>query len=421
MKTRLPQNLFQIKYQLITCIIILALFSNNYYAQCNSCTSTLSGNSMISIIDRVVSNDEVFCIKPTGKLTRNLHIMGGVVCNNGTISINHMSIQNGGILINYGTIEIIKTPNENGSLMFTKGKIINHGIININYIHMRAGDFINNNIANINRMSLEINGNNNYTINNGVIKGESFYSSTIDTSFRYNFNNSGSIHLNSHLRNSSSMTFENKGNLSIGDIGELNFQNHYGGIFINTGEMSVSGIFSNSGDFYTDCMIPIGGDAQIHGKTNGPLQNSCGGFNVAGYIQLGGDVGTDNSYLDFCEQNNSGGIHQNYPNEIGTNISFCSCNNECGPIDVFEDFVGTNNYSLYPNPLSNTSVLKFYNPVESFHTLVIYDLYGRVAKTQEGVFGDQITINKEGLNRGIYFFKIASTYNIKAAGKLMVN
>ena len=92
MKTRLPQNLFQIKYQLITCTIILALFSNNYYSQCTSCTSTLSGASIMPY-DKIVEAGEIFCINSGGDLNRGLHIKnGGTVCNNGTISADFIEI-----------------------------------------------------------------------------------------------------------------------------------------------------------------------------------------------------------------------------------------------------------------------------------------------------------------------------------------
>ena len=424
MKTRLPQNLFQIKYQLITCTIILALFSNNYYSQCTSCTSTLSGASIMPY-DKIVEAGEIFCINSGGDLNRGLHIKnGGTVCNNGTISADFIEIFEGATLINNGTIDI-----EN--IMFRGGAFTNNGIINAESIWMEKGDFNNYNIGNIDVITIQIMDTGSYFNNEGIINCERTQSHSIDSNYSYNIYNSGDLYISSKLAISSVVTFENSGNISIGDAIHStsihpslfsNFQNNSNAGFINTGQMKVAGSFTNYGNFYTDCMIPIGGDFRSHGNITGPLQNSCGGFKVMGHSQVTGHIATDNSFLDICDNGNpSGGLDQNYTIAMGINATFCSCNNECSVTEVFEDFVGTNNYSLYPNPLSNTSVLKFYNPVESFHTLVIYDLYGRVAKTQEGVFGDQITINKEGLNRGIYFFKIASTYNIKAAGKLMVN
>ena len=425
MKTRLPKHLFYITNKLMLLSFALAIFSINSYGQCTSCTSTLSGTSIITGHDKTIGDGEVFCINTSGDLRRGLHIKeGGIVCNNGTISADFIEIFEGATLINNGTIDT-------ESIMFRGGEFTNNGIINAESIWMEKGDFNNYNIGNIDVITIQIMDTGSYFNNEGIINCETTQSHTTDSNYSYNIYNSGDLYISSKLAISSVVTFENSGNISIGDAIyntsidpylNINFQNNSKAIFINTGQIEVLGHFTNYGNFYTDCMIPIGGDFRSHGNLTGPLQNSCGGFKVMGHSQVTGLIATDNSYIDICDAGNPiGGLDQNYTVAMGTNTTFCSCTNECLETEVFEDFVGTNNYSLYPNPLSESSVLKFYNPVESFHTLVIYDLYGRVAKTQEGVFGDQITINKEGLNRGIYFFKIASTYNIKAAGKLMVN
>ena len=95
----------------------------------------------------------------------------------------------------------------------------------------------------------------------------------------------------------------------------------------------------------------------------------------------------------------SGGFDQEVIMEMGPNVTFCSCNNECGPIDVFEDFVSTNDYTVTPNPISDNSVISFYNPVASYHQLMIFDTYGRVVKTYEGIVGNEIPIDRAGLDK----------------------
>ena len=394
---------------------LLAIINHTATAQCNNCTSTLSGTSILPI-DLIVDSNEVYCIQTNGSLNRGLHIKGGIVCNNGTIN-SLKSIQDGGILINNGTINM-----ESGNVSLLKGKLINNGIVKIDYINICESDFINNNIAEIRRIFINISGNNNHVINNGVIDGESIQSITKDLNYKYHFTNSGSIYVTTHLRNSSSMTFENQGYLSIGDQDEVNFQNQTGSSFINTGEMNVEGDFYNHGDFYTDCMIEIGGDFTSHGNVSGPSQNSCGGFNVMGNTQIGSNIAADDSYIDICDAGMpSNGVDQNFQATIGNNVTNCSCNDECTQPEVFEDFVSTNDYTVTPNPISDNSVISFYNPVASYHQLMIFDTYGRVVKTFEGIVGNEIPIDRAGLDRGIYFFKITSSYNVKAAGKLVIN
>ena len=379
--------------------------------------------------DKTVEAGEIFCINSGGDLNRGLHIKnGGTVCNNGTISADFIEIYEGGTLINNGTIDT-------EFIYHRGGEFINNGHISSPSMFIDDANFNNYNIVNIDKIHIQITDTVNSFNNEGVLTSnifQSIQSEHFDSAYlRYKIYNSGEMYVSEKLMNSSRVDFENSGNLSIGDAiyqidtnyyYNANFQHCTYATFKNTGQMKVAGNFMNYGDFYTECMIPVGGNMVSSGRITGPLTNSCGGFNIEGNSDFVGYVAADFSYIDICDAGHpSGGFDQQAIQEMGPNVTFCSCNNDCGPIEVFEDFVGTNNYSLYPNPLSETSVLKFYNPVESFHTLVIYDLYGRVAKTQQGIFGDEITVNKEGLKRGIYFFKIASNYNIKAAGKLMVN
>jgi hypothetical protein len=406
-------------------IFLAASFPHIFNAQCSGCTSTLSGTSIITFHDKTVNDGETYCISSSGDLKRGLHIQsGGTVCNNGTIS-GFIEIFEGGTLINNGTIEA-------KNIMFRGGEITNNGIINSESIWMEKGNFNNYNIANLDVITIQIMDTGSYLNNEGIINCKTTQSHSTDLIYSYNIYNSGEFHCSSKLSNSSVVTFENSGNISIGDAVNntsiypslyVNFQNSSNATFINTGQMEVVGNFTNYGNFYTDCMIPIGGNFRSHGNITGPLQNTCGGFNVAGLTQLaGGYVGTDFSFIDICDAGNPvNGIDSYGPMGIGPNVTFCSCNNECGPIDVFEDFVSTNDYTISPNPISENSVLTFYNPIESYHQLVIYDLYGRVAKTQEGIYSNEININRSGLKRGIYFFKIMSSYNVKAAGKLVVN
>jgi len=412
-------------------IILSAHLSYTAIGQCTDCTSTLSGTS-INPFHKVVADGEVFCINSNGNLNRPLQInTGGIVCNNGTISNNYIEIEEGGTLINNGTIE--------GDYILSRQRsvITNNGYLKANDLFIDDAIFNNYNIAEIDKITIQIRDSINYFNNEGVITSNIIQShQTIsDTSIylRYKIYNSGEIHVSEKLMNSSRVDFENSGNLFVGDgipngvtsygtAGFLNFYHCTYATFKNTGQMKVAGNFGNYGEFYTECMIPVDGNMVSSGRITGPLTNSCGGFNIEGHTYFVGYVADDFSYIDICDAGNpTGGFDQEVIQEMGPNVTFCSCNNECGPIDVFEDFVSTNDYTVSPNPIADNSVITFYNPIESYHQLMIFDTYGRVVKTYEGIVGNEIPIDRAGLNRGIYFFKIMSSYNVKAAGKLVVN
>ena len=414
-------------------ILIAAFLPHIVNAQCTGCSSTLSGTSS-NPFHKVVADGEVFCINSNGNLNRPIQInAGGILCNNGSISNNHIDIKEGGTLINNGTIE--------GDYIYfrQRGVIINNGYLKANDLFMDDAIFNNYNIAEIDKITIQIRDSINYFNNEGVIKSNIIQShqTTSDSSIhiRYKIYNSGEIHVLEKLMISSRIDFENSGNLfvgseipygipssSYGTVGFLNFYHCTHATFKNTGQIKIAGNFGNYGEFYTECMIPVGGNMVSSGRITGPLTNSCGGFNIEGYTYFVGYIADDFSYIDICDAGNpTGGFDQEHIEEMGPNVSFCSCNNECGPIDVFEDFVSTNDYTVSPNPISDNSVITFYNPIESYHQLMIFDSYGRVVKTYEGIVGNEIPIDRAGLDRGIYFFKIMSSYNVKAAGKLVVN
>ena len=73
---------------------------------------------LFSPFGRIVQANEVHCINPSYNLKRYLRIDGGVVCNHGTISADHIEIRNGGVLLNYGR-SFCKTK----SIMLPSGKL----------------------------------------------------------------------------------------------------------------------------------------------------------------------------------------------------------------------------------------------------------------------------------------------------------
>ena len=327
-------------------ILIAAFLPHIVNAQCTGCSSTLSGTSS-NPFHKVVADGEVFCINSNGNLNRPLQInTGGIVCNNGTISNNYIEIEEGGTLINNGTIE--------GDYILSRQRsvITNNGYLKANDLFIDDAIFNNYNIAEIDKITIQIRDSINYFNNEGVITSNIIQShqTKSDTSIylRYKIYNSGEIHVSEKLMNSSRVDFENSGNLFVGDgipngvtsygtAGFLNFYHCTYATFKNTGQMKVAGNFGNYGEFYTECMIPVDGNMVSSGRITGPLTNSCGGFNIEGHTYFVGYVADDFSYIDICDAGNpTGGFDQEVIQEMGPNVTFCSCNNECGKSMLFE-------------------------------------------------------------------------------------
>lgn len=76
---------------------------------------------------------------------------------------------------------------------------------------------------------------------------------------------------------------------------------------------------------------------------------------------------------------------------------------------------------LYPNPFANTATLKINSStILKNAEFKIYDVLGKEVK-QIKVDASEITINRDELGNGIYFYKLINDEAIIATGKLIVN
>ena len=80
-----------------------------------------------------------------------------------------------------------------------------------------------------------------------------------------------------------------------------------------------------------------------------------------------------------------------------------------------------NGISIYPNPMQNTATLFFENPLNSNSTFMVYDVYGKLVKTQEiPASASSVTLNRAELSNGMYFYSIGTTNRILKNGKLIL-
>ena len=110
-----------------------------------------------------------------------------------------------------------------------------------------------------------------------------------------------------------------------------------------------------------------------------------------------------------------------YIQNVGPNVSSCTCTNYCDPSEeVFNHIVTYDDYTISPNPIVDRSVLTIFNPINSYHQLTIYDVNGRQVSIQEGIFNNEITIDRSKLKGGVYFFSLKNEYGEKTAGRFVV-
>ena len=425
------------KTLLLALTIFVSFLPYSVHSQCGNCTQNLSGTSL-SPFGRIVQANEVYCINASGNLKRYLRIDGGVVCNHGTISADHIEIRNGGVLLNYGRIET-------KSIMLPSGEIVNQGLILSDDLYVHEGSITNNELINIDKMVFEITDANQKLTNHGVITSrilQSHHDEDFSVYLRFAIENLGELHVAEKLITSSRVDFTNHGSVYVGDQistssndgyhfagdfdflnGEqMNFMHSTHATFVNKGQVHIAGNFGNYGDFYTECMIPVDGGMMNGGRITGPRKEGCGGFKVKGYTYFLGEVGADSSYVDICDLGSPiGGFDLEYIQNGGPNVSFCTCTNYCDPSEeVFNHFVTYDDYTISPNPIVDRSVLTIYNPINSYHQLTIYDVNGRRVSIQEGVFNNEITIDRSKLKGGVYFFSLRNEYGAKTAGRFVV-
>jgi hypothetical protein len=75
---------------------------------------------------------------------------------------------------------------------------------------------------------------------------------------------------------------------------------------------------------------------------------------------------------------------------------------------------------IYPNPFIFSTTISFNNPEQETHTLFIYDTKGRMAKKSTSITNGKISITREGLNSGLYYFQLHNNKKLKYSGKLIV-
>ncbi|MBK7568734.1 MAG: T9SS type A sorting domain-containing protein [Bacteroidetes bacterium] len=80
----------------------------------------------------------------------------------------------------------------------------------------------------------------------------------------------------------------------------------------------------------------------------------------------------------------------------------------------------TDNYTLFPNPMTNTATLQFENDFKENCIFMMYNLNGELINSITDITGNTIEISKNNLINGLYFFQVSVSGKLKSSGKLMI-
>jgi Secretion system C-terminal sorting domain len=100
-------------------------------------------------------------------------------------------------------------------------------------------------------------------------------------------------------------------------------------------------------------------------------------------------------------------------NATPSNLSVCNIlnNNALPGIE--------NEILVIPNPFSESAVVKF-NYDSGNYTFLLYSINGQLVLEIENINSNQITVEKNNLKEGLYFFQLRNDYQIIGSGKLII-
>jgi len=120
---------------------------------------------------------------------------------------------------------------------------------------------------------------------------------------------------------------------------------------------------------------------------------------------------TSDIVIDYVR--NNGGVLQLYWDDFeiwkDTNIVLNVSENE-----------DLNNFKLFPNPMSDYSILEFNNSTNENYTLRLYNIQGQIVRIITNIKSNQVIIKKDNLINGLYFFHLSNNKKISITGKLMM-
>ena len=127
---------------------------------------------------------------------------------------------------------------------------------------------------------------------------------------------------------------------------------------------------------------------------------------------------TEEIYTYDVDDNITQLINKNWDSSLLTTVN--QQRRDFADFQIYSNTVGTENVtinsSLYPNPFNNSCIITVEN--EGNYTFNLFNLKGQ--KVRELTFNSNLTLNKDELNEGMYFYTISNDKNNLKTGKLVI-
>jgi hypothetical protein len=84
------------------------------------------------------------------------------------------------------------------------------------------------------------------------------------------------------------------------------------------------------------------------------------------------------------------------------------------------DFTVNKVTGIYPQPFHNRATIEIDNSQNENFTLVIYNIYGQLVREINNITTDKVTIERQDLKSGMYFFRLTAEGNLLGMGKMII-
>lgn len=131
--------------------------------------------------------------------------------------------------------------------------------------------------------------------------------------------------------------------------------------------------------------------------------------------------GSDNCFTLLCASQDSTLIYQySIPNnpDCYWPITY-DCEGVLNPVGITEINPKEDRVVLFPNPFTNSAILKISTELNNA-TLKIYDVLGQEVLTNSHLNGQEIKINRGNLSSGNYYYKLIQKNVLISTGKLII-
>jgi Secretion system C-terminal sorting domain/Beta-propeller repeat len=204
---------------------------------------------------------------------------------------------------------------------------------------------------------------------------------------------------------------------SVDEIGfglELSYDQsiYITGVFSDTAYFGTLELISPSSyaDLYIACYDTLGNIKTVIQSLGSTPADWFGGLSVSSdYF--------DNVYVT--------GIFQGSANLGSTTLSSTGFDDilvaKINPLEnAMQELLGHQEFKIYPNPTNQSATLEFDNSKQQNHNLTLYDTQGRLIETITNIKTGRITIERNNLPSGLYFFRLHKNNQFVFSGKLIL-